>query len=258
MRNPRGGIEGVKRVKTDLSLLSLFTDASALVQIVMLILVTLSVVSWTLIFQRGYALRQAQQLFDEFQERFHLSTDLNRLYDYLAQKRNQGFGIEQVFRQGFREFVRLYKQEAPPASVMDGTERAMRVALARQEDELEQSLPFLATVGSISVYIGLFGTVWGIMTAFRALGSVQQATLAMVAPGISEALVATALGLFAAIPAVFAYNRYFNQVDKLIRSYDNLAEEFSGALLRRLHSQSWQEPENDGLRPNFNDAEKLG
>ncbi len=245
-------------MKADLSLLSLFTDASALVQIVMLILVTISVVSWTLIIQRGYALRQAQQLFDEFQERFHLSTDLNRLYDYLAQKRNQGFGIEQVFRQGFREFVRLYKQEAPPASVMEGTERAMRVALARQEDELEQSLPFLATVGSISVYIGLFGTVWGIMTAFRALGSVQQATLAMVAPGISEALVATALGLFAAIPAVFAYNRYFNQVDKLIRAYDNLAEEFSGALLRRLHSQSWQEPESDALRPNFNDTEKLG
>ncbi|MBN9287773.1 MAG: protein TolQ [Gammaproteobacteria bacterium 39-13] len=232
-------------MKTDLSLLSLFTDASILVQIVMLILFSLSVISWTLIFQRGYALRQAKRLFDEFHQRFQLTTDLNRLYDYLAQRRNQGLGIEQVFRQGFREFVRLYKQEAPPAVVMEGTERALRIALTKQEDELEQHLPFLATVGSISVYIGLFGTVWGIMTAFRALGSVQQATLAMVAPGISEALVATALGLFAAIPAVFAYNRFSTMQDKLMRNYDNLAEEFSGALHRRLHSQSW--PESDSL-----------
>ncbi|MBS0289924.1 MAG: protein TolQ [Proteobacteria bacterium] len=243
-------------MKPDLSLLSLFTDASVLVQIVMLILAILSIMSWTLIFQRGYALHRAQKLYDEFQERFHLSSDLNRLYDYLAQKRYQGFGIEQVFRQGFREFVRLYKQEAPAAAVMEGTERAMRVSLARQEDELEHSLPFLATVGSISVYIGLFGTVWGIMTAFRGLGSMQQATLAMVAPGISEALVATALGLFAAIPAVFAYNRFFNHVDKLMRAYDNLAEEFSSALHRRLHSQSWQESESDALHPNFESADK--
>ncbi|MBI2792603.1 MAG: protein TolQ [Gammaproteobacteria bacterium] len=243
-------------MKTDLSLLSLFTDASALVQIVMLILVSLSVISWTLILQRGYALLQAQRLFSSFQEKFHLSTDLNRLYDYLAQRRHQGFGIEQVFRQGFREFVRLYKQDVAPQVVMEGTERAMRVALANEESELEQHLPFLATVGSISVYIGLFGTVWGIMTAFRALGSVQQATLAMVAPGISEALVATALGLFAAIPAVFAYNRFFTQVDRLMRNYDNLAEEFSGALHRRLHSQSWQESEAEVARPNFEEDHK--
>ncbi len=239
-------------MNTDLSLLSLFTDASALVQIVMLILMVLSVLSWTLIFQRGFALKQAQKMFEEFQERFAATADLNRLYDYLAQKRNPGLGIEQVFRAGFREFVRLYKQEAPATAVMEGTERALRVALAKQEDDLEQSLPFLATVGSISVYIGLFGTVWGIMTAFRGLGATQQATLAMVAPGISEALVATALGLFAAIPAVFAYNRFFNQVDKLIRAYDNLAEEFSSALHRRLHSQSWQEEQTDA-RPNLDE-----
>lgn len=231
-------------MKTDLSLLSLFTDASILVQLVMMILLVLSVISWTIILQRGYALRRAKQLFEEFQERFHLSNDLNRLYDYLSQRRNQGEGIENVFKYGFREFVKLYKSDAAPEAVMQGTERALRVALAKQEEELEQSLPFLASVGSISVYIGLFGTVWGIMTAFRALGNVQQATLAMVAPGISEALVATALGLFAAIPAVFAYNRYFHKVDSLIRNYDNLAEEFSGALLRRLHSQSWQENES--------------
>lgn len=241
-------------MKTDLSLLSLFTDASILVQIVMLILFSLSVISWTLIFQRGYALHQAKRLFEEFHQRFQLTTDLNRLYDYLAQRRNQGLGIEQVFRQGFREFVRLYKQEVSPTVVMEGTERALRVALAKQEDELEQHLPFLATVGSISVYIGLFGTVWGIMTAFRALGSVQQATLAMVAPGISEALVATALGLFAAIPAVFAYNRFSTMQEKLMRNYDNLAEEFSGALHRRLHSQSW--PESDGESSRLNDDAK--
>lgn len=227
-------------MKPDLSLMSLFTEASVLVQIVMMILFTLSVISWTLILQRGYALHQAQKMFEAFQERFHLSTDLNRLYDYLSSRR-EGKGVEVIFRLGFKEFAKLYKQEALPPAVMEGAERAMRVALAREEEGLEESLPFLATVGSISVYIGLFGTVWGIMTAFRALGSVQQATLAMVAPGISEALVATALGLFAAIPAVFAYNRFSNQVEKLVRGYDNLAEEFSGALHRRLYSQSWQE-----------------
>jgi biopolymer transport protein TolQ len=219
----------------------------------MLILLSLSVISWTLIFQRGYALRNAQKMFEEFQHRFHLTSDLNRLYDYLSSRRTQSQGIEQVFRLGFREFVRLYKQDAAPSAVLDGTERAMRVALAKEEDELEENLPFLATVGSISVYIGLFGTVWGIMTAFRALGNVQQATLAMVAPGISEALVATALGLFAAIPAVFAYNRFFHQSEKLMRGYDNLSEEFSGALHRRLHSQSWQETEGESARTELND-----
>lgn len=230
-------------MKADLSLLSLFTEASTLVQIVMLLLLGISVVSWSLIIQRGRTLRQAKRFFDSFQERFQSTPDLNRLYDYLSSRRNVSEGIEQVFRQGFREFVRLYKQEALPQAVMEGTERAMRIALSREEEALDQHLPFLATVGSISVYIGLFGTVWGIMTAFRALGSVQQATLAMVAPGISEALVATALGLFAAIPAVFAYNRFHCQVERLLRNYDNLAEEFSGALHRRLQNESWQEKE---------------
>lgn len=231
-------------MKTDLSLLSLFTDASFLVQIVMLILLGLSVYSWALILQRTKALKQAKQALGAFQDRFNFNQDLNRLYDYLSSKRSGGQGIEQVFRAGFREFAKLYKQDALPQAVMEGTERAMRIALARREEEYEQSLPFLATVGSLSVYIGLFGTVWGIMTAFRALGSVQQATLAMVAPGISEALVATALGLFAAIPAVFAYNRFSNQVQILMRQYDNLAEEFAGALLRRLYSGDWQAAES--------------
>lgn len=228
-------------MKTDLSLLSLFTNASVLVQIVMMILLVLSIMSWTIILQRSFALRQAQRLFESFKKRVQSNSDLNRLYDYLASRRANGQGAEYVFRLGFREFARLYKQDALPQVVMEGAERAMRVALAKEESDLEENLPFLATVGSISVYIGLFGTVWGIMTAFRALGSVQQATLAMVAPGISEALVATALGLFAAIPAVFAYNRFSTQVQSLIRRYDMLAEEFSGALHRRLHTQSWQE-----------------
>lgn len=231
-------------MKTDMSLLSLFTEASILVQLVMIILATLSVLSWTLIFQRGFALKQAEKLFKAFEERYRLSSDLNRLYDYLSSKRTAGFGIEQVFKLGFREFAKLYKQDAAPTTVMEATERAMRIALAKEEDNLEENLPFLATVGSISVYIGLFGTVWGIMTAFRALGSVQQATLAMVAPGISEALVATAIGLFAAIPAVYAYNRYSAQAQRLIRSYDNLAEEFSGALNRRLYLQAGEGEKN--------------
>lgn len=232
-------------MKTDLSLLSLFTDASIVVQLVMLLLLVLSILSWTLIFQRGYALRHAQKLYKTFEQRFLVTTDLNRLYDYLASRRSMQTGVEQVFRTGFKEFARLYKSEASPDVVINGTERALRVALARQEDDLENHLPFLATVGSISVYIGLFGTVWGIMTAFRALGSVQQATLAMVAPGISEALIATALGLFAAIPAVFAFNRYSNHAQKLIRQYDNLAEDFCSALQRRLVTQTSATPDKE-------------
>jgi len=227
-------------VRTDLSLLSLFADASVLVQIIMLILVGLSIVSWTIIFQRGYALHQAQKLYEAFEQRFHLNNDLTRLYEYLVSRQGKTFGIEQIFRLGFREFIRLYKQEALPPVVMGATERILRVALSREEEDLSQNLSFLGTVGSISVYIGLFGTVWGIMNAFRALGHMQQATLAMVAPGISEALVATALGLFAAIPAVFAYNRYLSQVERLMVSYDNLTEELSGALHRRLHAQETQ------------------
>lgn len=236
-------------MKTDLSLLRLFTDASLLVQLVMMLLLLLSIISWTLIIQRGYALYHAKKLLEAFEQRFQMvGTDLNRLYDYLASRRFSTQGAEQVFRVGFREFVRLYREDVMPAEVLSGSERAMRVALAREEEELDQNLSFLATVGSISVYIGLFGTVWGIMTAFRALGSVQQATLAMVAPGISEALVATALGLFAAIPAVFAYNRFSHHVQSLMRSYDNLAEEFCGALHRRLHAP-WQE-KNDSSEKN--------
>jgi biopolymer transport protein TolQ len=229
-------------VNTDLSLLSLIANATFLVKMVMLILLGMSISSWALIFQRGLMLRKAKAQFKKFQERFYGIKDLNRLHEYLAGRRTKTTGIEQVFKFGFREFLKLHKQDALPTAVMTGTERALRVALAQEEQRLEESLPYLAQVGSISVYIGLFGTVWGIMTAFQALGSVQQATLAMVAPGISEALIATALGLFAAIPAVFAYNRYIIEAQNLVRSYDCLAEEFSNVLHRRLYTtQSWQE-----------------
>lgn len=228
-------------MNANLSLLSLIADASFLVKMVMLILLAMSVSSWTLIFQRGRNLRKANAQFKKFEERFHGIRDLNRLQEYLSSKRAKSQGIDYVIKYGFREFLKLNKEDVLPTAVMAGTERALRVALAQEEQRLEESLPFLAQVGSISVYVGLFGTVWGIMTAFQALGSVQQATLAMVAPGISEALIATALGLFAAIPAVFAYNRYMHQAQNLIRSYDYLAEEFSNALHRRLYSQSWQE-----------------
>lgn len=227
-------------MKADFSIIHLILQAGPVVKFVMATLVLISILSWTFIFQRGIALRKARRSLDDFEKRFNDGQDLNRLYDYLGAKRKITSEAETVLRAGFREFLRLYKQEALPNVVMEGADRALRIQLAKTEDDLQVHLPFLATAGSISVYIGLFGTVWGIMTAFQALGQIQQATLAMVAPGISEALIATALGLFAAIPAVFAYNRYAQHVDRLIRRYDTLAEEFSGVLHRRLHTQSWE------------------
>lgn len=225
-------------MKADLSLLTLFSEASLLVQAVMLILLLFSILSWSIIIQRGFALYKARQWLNDFEVRFQRGYDLKQLYDYLVAKRHLLFGIEAIFKSGLREFLKLYNQEVPPAAVMEGTEKVMRVVMSREEQKLESQLSFLSIVGSISVYIGLFGTVWGIMTAFRALGQVQQATLAMVAPGISEALVATALGLFAAIPAVYAYNRYTFHVEGLMRRYDDLAEEFTSILHYRLHSKS--------------------
>lgn len=223
-------------MKTDLSLLTLFTDASLLVQFVMVILLIISILSWTIIFQRSSALLKARKWLNDFEERFQGNYDLNQLYSYLASKRHAVTGIEQIFKSGLREFLKLYNQDALPQAIMDGTDRVLRVELSKEEQQLEAHLSFLASVGSISVYVGLFGTVWGVMTAFRALGNVQQATLAMVAPGISEALVATALGLFAAIPAVYAYNRLSFRVQDLMRRYDNLADEFSNVLHRKLYA----------------------
>ena len=219
-----------------LSLWSLIADATILVQFVMLLLFVASIISWVMIVQRGLYLRNASRNLREFEDNFWSGVDLNELYhDSSAQTGTEG--LASVFRAGFREFNRLTQQSnADPDAVMEGTERSMRVALSREEEKLNRNLPFLASVASVSPYIGLFGTVWGIMNAFRGLANVQQATLATVAPGISEALIATAMGLFAAIPAVLAYNRYSASADTVFSGYETFAEEFSSILHRRVHS----------------------
>lgn len=225
-----------------LSIWSLITEASLLVQGVMLILFLASVVSWLMIGQRFIYLRSAQEGLQSFEESFWSGGDLNSLYHDIGNREQEGrttYGIERVFRSGYREFIRLMQKQNPdPDAVMEGTERAMRIALSREEDRLNTHLPFLASVASVSPYIGLFGTVWGIMNSFRGLAMVQQATLATVAPGISEALVATAMGLFAAIPAVLAFNRYSAQAESIFNDYQTFAEEFSSILHRRVHTNS--------------------
>lgn len=218
---------------SEMSVLDLFLEASFVVQFIMMLLLAASVVSWTFIFQRTTALKKASNEVKEFEESFWSGADLNKLYAELAEKPDLS-GCSLIFCSGFKEYVRLRKTASiAPESITDGTYRAMRIAMSREIDELEQRLPFLATVGSISPYIGLLGTVWGIMTAFIALGQVKQATLQMVAPGIAEALIATAIGLFAAIPAVIAYNRFSNQVEKIENTYGNFMEEFSAILHRQ-------------------------
>jgi len=220
----------------DLSFLHLITNATMPVQAVMLILVVASVVSWTMIFKKRIWLNRARREADLFEDRFWSLEDLTPLYARVTNKGYEATGMEKLFGAGFREFARLRKQEGIEAdAVMEGTQRAMRVALNREIEELDMHLSFLATVGSTSPYIGLFGTVWGIMNSFRALGNVQQASISMVAPGIAEALVATAMGLFAAIPAVIAYNRFSNDVERLINRYDTFTEEFSSIMHRHAH-----------------------
>ncbi len=220
-----------------LSLWSLIFNASFLVQFVMLILFLASVVSWVMIIQRGLYLREAEYNSRQFENDFWSGIDLNKLYEH-TRISDAGEGLPEVFRAGFREFSKLSHQaDIEPEAVMEGTERSMRVALAREEEALNQNLPFLASVASVSPYIGLFGTVWGIMNSFRGLANVQQATLAVVAPGISEALIATAMGLFAAIPAVLAYNRYSSAAETIYNSYETFAEELSTILHRRIHSK---------------------
>ena len=226
-----------------MSLWSLVANASFLVQMVMLLLLAASVTSWVMIFQRGRILRAARRTLAAFEDQFWSGIDLSRLYVDIKNKLHVHSGVENVFCAGLKEFTRLRQRtEADPEAVMDGVQRAMRVALAREEEKLETHLPFLATVGSISPYIGLFGTVWGIMNSFRGLANVQQATLATVAPGISEALVATAMGLFAAIPAVVAYNRYSATAEALANRYETFADEFSSILHRKVHSQEFRTP----------------
>ncbi len=220
----------------ELSFLQLVLGASPLVQAVMAGLLLASILSWTAIFERSRTLRRAAREADAFEERFWSGIDLGELYRSLDRRRDELGGMAAVFHAGFREFARLEETSGmDPMAVVEGTRRAMRVAMSREMDGLEQYLSFLATVGSTSPYVGLFGTVWGIMNAFQALGTVKQATLNLVAPGIAEALIATAMGLFAAIPAVVAYNRFADRVQRLEGRYEEFAEEFANILQRQVH-----------------------
>ena len=224
-------------MSADLSVIQLVLHASVLVQLVMLLLLGLSVMSWFVIFNKRQVMKAAQAAAQQFETRFWSGGDLSQLYKDLSTRGDRTRGMESIFHAGFREFARLRQQSGvDPREMMKGVQRAMRVALNRETEALEHHLPFLATVGSTSPYVGLFGTVWGIMNSFHALGNVNQATLAMVAPGISEALIATAMGLFAAIPAVIAYNRYSTETDRLVNRYDNFSEEFSSVLQRQAHN----------------------
>jgi len=221
-----------------LSIWSLISEAGLVVQFVMLLLLLASVISWVMIIQRGAFQRRAKSQFTKFEKMFWSGVDLTQLYRQSNERFSSGStsGIENIFRAGFKEFSRLRQQEKiDHDAIMEGTQRAMRVALAKEEEELEANLPFLASVASVSPYIGLFGTVWGIMNSFRGLATAGQASLATVAPGISEALIATAMGLFAAIPAVLAYNRYSARADSLIGNYETFSEELTAILHRQLH-----------------------
>ncbi len=218
----------------DLSILGLITNASVLVQAVMLILLLASLFSWYYIFLKYFALRRATTLAVEFEKQFWSGAELNDLHQRAMSSREQAGSMERIFEAGYREFMKLRKQPGMNVSATtDGLRRAMRATYQREMDELESHLSFLASVGSVSPYIGLFGTVWGIMNSFRGLSNVAQATLAAVAPGIAEALVATAMGLFAAIPAVLAYNRFAGDVSRLAIRYDAFMEEFSNILQRQ-------------------------
>lgn len=223
----------------DISFIGLFLQASWLVKFVMLSLLGMSIYSWTLIFSRSRMLNAAKESLTHFEERFWSGLDLSRLYKETSTRSERITGGEKIFYSGFKEYSRLHRMPGRSVeSVTEGAHRAMRVTLSREIDDLETGLASLATTGSISPYIGLFGTVWGIMNSFIALGAVQQATLSMVAPGIAEALIATAMGLFAAIPAVMAYNRFSTQVGKLETAYINLMEEFTSILHRQSMTDS--------------------
>ena len=223
-------------VSHDMSVLSLVTGASVLVQIVMLLLLLASMFSWYYIFLKVFTLRRATRLADDFEKEFWSGADLNELYQRAVNSRRSAGSLERIFEAGFREFAKHKKQPGMDIGVlMDGTRRAMRATYQRELDRLESHLSFLASVGSVSPYVGLFGTVWGIMNAFRGLANVAQATLGHVAPGIAEALIATAMGLFAAIPAVVAYNRFAGDVNRLATRFESFMEEFSNILQRQVH-----------------------
>jgi len=220
-----------------MSVFDLVLNASLVVKFVMGLLMLASVMSWILIFQRFFFIGRSKRALRKFEDRFWSGIDLGQLFKDVSEYPTSEGGAEEIFRAGIKEYTKLTAQNNfDPDAVMQGVERSMRVALAREEEKLDAHLPFLASVGSTSPYIGLFGTVWGIMNSFRGLANMHQATLASVAPGISEALVATAMGLFAAIPAVLAYNRFSASAGSLLNNYETFAEEFSSILHRRVHA----------------------
>ncbi|REH36779.1 cell division and transport-associated protein TolQ [Paraperlucidibaca baekdonensis] len=220
----------------EMTITSLILGASPVVQAVMLILVLASVMSWGIILQRRAVYSRAKALASQFEERFWSGADMRQLSEQVGHSPNTDSGCENLFRAGFQEFQRLREKNADSEATMQGVARALRIALSVEQSRLEAQLPFLASVGSTSPYIGLFGTVWGIMSSFIGLAKVQQATLAVVAPGIAEALIATAIGLFAAIPAVLAYNRFAADSDSVLSRYEIFAEELSSILHREAHA----------------------
>lgn len=223
-------------VTNDMSIYSLVAGASLPVQIVMGILLITSLISWWYIFIKVTTIKRAEKNAEEFENTFWTGSDMNKLYQGLAATRRRPQGMASIFEAGFKEYARHKQQQQvrmEVSDVMEGSRRAMRAAYNRELDELDDHLPFLASVGSVSPYIGLFGTVWGIMNAFMGLSNVAQATLSQVAPGIAEALIATAIGLFAAIPAVIAYNRFATSVDRLSVRYESFMEEFTNILQRK-------------------------
>ena len=225
-------------VTQDLSILSLIWNASAVVQLVMALLLAVSFTSWYWIFRKLFSIQRARTQTEKFEKDFWSGGDLNSLYQSAVNNRHATGSLERIFESGFREYLKLKGQRnADPSALVDGARRAMRATYQREMDNLEAHLAFLASVGSVSPYVGLLGTVWGIMHAFRGLSTMQQATLAAVAPGIAEALVATAIGLFAAIPAVVAYNRFSHDVDRLAVRFESFMEEFSNILQRQAHAR---------------------
>ena len=225
-------------MQEELSILELVLGASPVVMAVMAILIIASMVSWVMIFQRYFNLAMVLREATEFETEFWSGKDLGKIYMETVESERSVVGVESIFEAGFKEFSRLRQQAArDPEAVMQNVQRAMRVASSREEENLETNLPFLATVGSTSPYIGLFGTVWGIMNSFRGLAAEGQPNLAVVAPHISEALIATAIGLFAAIPAVIAYNRYSTQIEVIVNRFEVFTDEFSSILYRAIHAE---------------------
>ncbi|CDM25815.1 protein TolQ [Castellaniella defragrans] len=223
------------QASSDLSLLSLIGNASLPVQIVMLILLGASVLSWTYIFSKRAALRRAHEQTRRFEDDFWAGGDLTVLQQAIASRRNEHGALARIFDAGMTEFIKARRSSSRGDTLLDAPRRAMKAAFQREMDSLESHLNFLASTGSVSPYIGLLGTVWGIMHAFMGLSTMQQATLAAVAPGIAEALIATAIGLFAAIPAVLAYNRYTSQIDRLSIRFESFVDEFLNILQRQVH-----------------------